>query len=151
MDRIKVSGSLLLLMAGLCFTPARAQNASKGEPAPAVKKVPVRSTTAVSGKELFREYCAVCHGVDAKGNGPAAAALKSPPADLTQIASKNGGKFDELRIMHIVNGESEEPLAHGTKDMPMWGNIFGHMGSSSGIANVRVHNLVKYIESIQAK
>ena len=152
MSHIKVPASLVcgLLLASLSFTSARAQDAPKGDAA-TVKKVPVHTTTAVSGKDLFREYCAVCHGADGKGGGPAAAALKTTPADLTQISKKNGGKFDEMRISHIINGESDMPAAHGSKEMPMWGDLFGHMGSTSGMANVRVHNLVKYIESIQVK
>jgi mono/diheme cytochrome c family protein len=152
MSHIKVPGSLVCaaLLASLSLTLARAQEAPKAEPDPTVRKVPVHGTTAMSGKELYREYCAVCHGADAKGDGPAAVALKTPPSDLTHIAKKDG-KFDELKVAHIISGESESTLAHGTQDMPMWGYIFGHMGATSGVAKVRVHNLVKYIESLQAK
>jgi mono/diheme cytochrome c family protein len=116
-----------------------------------VKKVPVHSTQSMSGKDLYREYCAVCHGASGKGDGPAAGAIKVPTADLTQISKKNGGKYPELQVQHIINGEGDEPVAHGSKDMPMWGNIFRHMGANPDIASVRVYNLVKYIEEIQAK
>jgi len=125
---------------------AQAQQASK-----TVKKVPVRSTTSVAGKDLYREFCAVCHGTAGKGDGPAASALKVPPSDLTQISKKNGGKFPELRVQHIINGEADEPVAHGSKDMPVWGTLFRHMGPNPDIGNVRVYNLVKYIEEIQGK
>lgn len=139
-----------LLLAGLSFGVARAQDAPKAAPeaAKTVKKVPVRATTAIAGKDLYREYCAVCHGAAGKGDGPAADALKKAPPDLTQIAQKNGGKYPELKVQHVITGEGEEPAAHGTKDMPMWGNIFQRMGTGS---NVRVYNLVKYIEEMQAK
>jgi len=57
---------------------------------PVVKHVPIKPTNAASGQEMFKSYCAVCHGEDAKGNGPAASAMKVPPIDLTTLAQKNG-------------------------------------------------------------
>ncbi|HLY18912.1 MAG TPA: cytochrome c [Bryobacteraceae bacterium] len=134
------------LVFGLGVSAACAQE----QPA-TIKKVPVRATQAMAGKDLFREYCAVCHGAAGKGDGPAAAALKTAPSDLTLISKNNGGKYSEVKVQHIINGEADQPVAHGSKDMPVWGNIFRHMGSNPDIGTVRVYNLVKYIESIQAK
>jgi mono/diheme cytochrome c family protein len=113
--------------------------------------VPVHTTQAMAGKDLYREYCAVCHGATAKGDGPAAAALKTPPTDLTQISKNNGGKFPEIKVQHIINGDGDQPVAHGSKDMPVWGNIFRHMSANPDLGTVRVYNLMKYIEEIQAK
>ncbi len=141
-----VSLILGLLLIGFGVSAAHAQQA----PA-TMKKVPVRPTQAVSGKEMFHEYCAVCHGAAGKGDGPAASALKEPPTDLTQISQKNGGKFPELKVQHIINGDGDQPVAHGSKDMPVWGNLFRHMGSDQEIGTVRVYNLMKYLEQIQAK
>ncbi len=121
------------------------------EPPTTMKKVPVHATQSITGKDLYQEYCAVCHGPAGKGDGPAAGALKAPLPDLTQISRKNGGKFPELRVQHIINGEADVPAAHGSKDMPIWGYIFRHMGANPDIGNVRVHNLMMYIEEIQAK
>ena len=45
------------------------------------------------GPELYMAYCASCHGKDAKGDGPMAKLLKTPPPDLTAIAVRNGGMF----------------------------------------------------------
>jgi mono/diheme cytochrome c family protein len=56
-----------------------------------IQKVPIQPTSAADGKEMFTTYCAVCHGTSGKGDGPAAAALKKRPADLTQLARKNNG------------------------------------------------------------
>jgi mono/diheme cytochrome c family protein len=135
----------LSLLAALTCSAAGAQEPAK------VVKVPARETKAMSGKALFREYCAACHGIAGKGDGPAASALKIPPADLTQIARRNGGKFPEAHVQHIIAGEAEVPAAHGSKEMPVWGNIFRHIGASRNVAAVRVYNLMKYLEQIQEK
>jgi len=148
MKTIIASESLILglLLIGLGFSPAGAQN-----PSVTLKKAPIQSTNPTSGKEMFREYCAVCHGVAGKGDGPAAAALKVPPTDLTQLAARNGGKFDDAKVQYLIKGEADEPIAHGTKDMPVWGAIFEQSGHSDAVASMRVHNLVRYVGEIQAK
>jgi mono/diheme cytochrome c family protein len=119
---------------------------------PVVKKVPPTPTSPASGQEMFKAYCAVCHGTDAKGGGPAANAMKVPPIDLTQLASKNGGKFPELKVYGIIHGDAEMPAAHGSKDMPVWGNVFQSMSRDNGAGmQQRVANLTAYIKSLQAK
>jgi|ERR1017187_3386032 mono/diheme cytochrome c family protein len=119
---------------------------------PVVKKVSPTPTSPASGQEMFKAYCAVCHGTDAKGGGPAANAMKVPPADLTQLASKNGGKFPELKVYGIIHGDAEMPTAHGSKDMPVWGNVFQSMSRDNGAGmQQRVANLTAYIKSLQAK
>jgi mono/diheme cytochrome c family protein len=47
----------------------------------------------VEGGEIFRYYCAACHGADGRGHGPASVALKHAVPDLTLLSQKNGGKF----------------------------------------------------------
>ena len=119
---------------------------------PVVKKVSPTPTSPASGQEMFKAYCAVCHGTDAKGGGPAANAMKVPPADLTQLASKNGGRFPELKVYGIIHGDAEMPTAHGSKDMPVWGNVFQSMSRDNGAGmQQRVANLTAYIKSLQAK
>jgi mono/diheme cytochrome c family protein len=141
-----VSLILGLLLAGVGIAAADAQ-----QPPTTVKKVPVHPTQAMAGKELYREYCAVCHGTAGKGDGPAASALKVAPSDLTQISKRNGGKFPEIQVQHVINGEGDQPVAHGSKDMPVWGDLFRHMGSNPDIGTIRVYNLMKYMQEIQAK
>jgi mono/diheme cytochrome c family protein len=113
--------------------------------------VPAGSSAAIDGQQLYREYCAVCHGTEARGGGPAAAALKKAAADLTQIARKNAGKFPEARVRFVIDGEGAVIPAHGSREMPIWGRIFRHTGSDRDLGAVKVFNLVKYIESLQAK
>jgi mono/diheme cytochrome c family protein len=118
---------------------------------PVVKHVPIRPVNAASGPEMFKSYCAVCHGEDAKGNGPAASAMKAPPADLTTLAQKNGGKYPSMHVSSVVRGEADLP-AHGTKDMPVWGQLFFRLSQGhEAEVQQRVANLNQYIESIQAK
>ncbi|MGH7267293.1 MAG: CopD family protein, partial [Candidatus Rokuibacteriota bacterium] len=45
--------------------------------------VPYTAISIARGLALYREHCAVCHGVAGYGDGPAAAGLPRRPADLT--------------------------------------------------------------------
>lgn len=115
-----------------------------------IKRVPPKPTVALDGKTLYHDYCAVCHGTDGKGAGPAAAALKTAPTDLTQIARRNKGRFDDERILRILNGQ-EQVTAHGTKDMPTWGTVLNNMTTNPDMAQARIHSLVQFLEEMQAK
>ena len=116
-----------------------------------VKKSPIRATSANSGGEMFNSYCASCHGKDGKGGGPAAAALKFPPANLTQLAKKNNGKFPADRVAKVLRS-GVSGGAHGSTDMPIWGPLFSQVsGGDQAIVQMRISNLVKYIESLQEK
>jgi mono/diheme cytochrome c family protein len=127
--------------------PAAAPQASK----PEIKRVPAAYTDPSSGKEMYKQYCASCHGLDGKGDGPAAAALKVPATNLTTLTVKNGGTFPAAHIAAVLQGDSMTP-AHGSKDMPVWGPIFHSMGGhSQAQVQLRVRNLVNYLESIQEK
>ena|SRR5579862_780526 len=137
----------VLLFAGL----ATAQDQSQNPPAKSIKHVPVKSTSPASGKEMFTSYCAVCHGKDGKGDGPAASALKAQPADLTMLTKNAGGKFPAMTVSSAIRGDSNVP-AHGTKDMPIWGTLFREMSQGhEGEVQQRISNLTKYIESLQQK
>lgn len=135
--------ALIVIWAALC---AAAQEKQEKE----VKHVPIKHTSAASGQEMFMTYCAVCHGKDAKGDGPAARALNKQPADLTRLAAKNGGKYPSDRVSQTIRGEVEVP-AHGTREMPMWGNLFYQMSQGhQAEVQLRVANLNQYIQSLQA-
>jgi mono/diheme cytochrome c family protein len=116
-----------------------------------IQHVPIASTSPSSGKEMFKSYCAVCHGTDGKGGGPAASALKSAPADLTQLTKQNGGKFPTMKVTSTIRGTADLP-AHGNQDMPVWGELFWSMShGQEGQVQQRVSNLTHYLEGIQAK
>jgi mono/diheme cytochrome c family protein len=116
-----------------------------------VKKVPAKHTSAASGQEMYNAYCASCHGTDGKGNGPAAAAMKTATTDLTQLAAKNGGTFPELKVYAAIKGGSAL-VAHGSKDMPVWGPIFRSVSAGrESETHMRLVNLTNYVRSLQAK
>jgi mono/diheme cytochrome c family protein len=116
-----------------------------------VKHVPVKPTSAASGEEMFNTYCAVCHGKDGKGKGPAEEALKVPPPDLTVLTKNNKGSYPSLKVSAVIRGEQAMP-AHGSKDMPVWGSLFWKMsqGHESEVQQ-RIANLNKYVEGMQQK
>jgi mono/diheme cytochrome c family protein len=114
-----------------------------------IEKTPIKPTPASNGKQMFEAYCAACHGKDAKGTGPAATALKKTPADLTRLSARNGGTFPEVRVKRFIEGLDEVP-AHGSRDMPMWGDLFRSLDSANaGTAQIRVQALNDYLKSLQ--
>jgi mono/diheme cytochrome c family protein len=115
-----------------------------------VRHVPITNAPSNSGKEMFKSYCAVCHGTDAKGNGPAASAMKTPPTDLTVLAKKDG-KYPAAHVAAVIRGQANTP-SHGSQDMPVWGPLFSSIsqGHDSQVQQ-RIANLVTYIEGLQAK
>jgi len=101
------------------------------------------------GEVLYAQYCRSCHGDEAKGDGPAASALKVRPTDLTQIAKRYKG-FPTDKVMDWIDGETHA-IGHGSREMPVWGRRFrrspgGEKGTQSEIAL-----LTKYLESIQQR
>jgi mono/diheme cytochrome c family protein len=114
---------------------------------PQVKKTTASATSPASGKEMYLHYCASCHGKEGKGDGPAAPAMKPAPTDLTQLAMKNL-KFPDLRVTRVIDG-SDDLAAHGSRDMPVWGQVFREMDEST--AKMRTANLTAYLQSIQKK
>jgi mono/diheme cytochrome c family protein len=118
---------------------------------PQVKHVPITNAPSNSGKEMYNSYCAVCHGTDGKGNGPAASAMKIPPTDLTVLAQKSGGKYPSAHVASVIRGQAALP-SHGSEEMPVWGPLFSSISQGhEGQVQQRVTNLVKYIETLQAK
>lgn len=115
-----------------------------------VKKEPVQATSPSSGGEMFHSYCAPCHGADGIGNGPAASSLKKQPANLTQLAKKNGGKFPADHVAAVLRKGISG--AHGSSEMPVWGPLFSQVsGHDESLVQMRISNLVRYIETIQEK
>lgn len=102
------------------------------------------------GRITFRVYCHNCHGDEARGDGRLASLLKVKPADLTQLAHANHGSFPVDKVTRIIDGR-EEVVAHGDREMPVWGQIFMDKSGSADDVRTRLAQLVQYLESIQEK
>jgi mono/diheme cytochrome c family protein len=111
---------------------------------------PVKREAPLTGAGMFKDYCAVCHGKNAKGDGPAARSLKQAPANLTTLAKRNGGKFPDLYVQQVLRNGVKSP-AHGDAEMPVWGPLFRNMDADPAIVYVRISSLVSYIKSLQVK
>jgi mono/diheme cytochrome c family protein len=83
------------------------------------------------GQALFAQNCAACHGAAAKGDGPAAASLKRPPADLT--TGHAIPHSDDDYLYWITNGIA------GT-DMPPFG---GKLDEGS------IRDIIAFVRSLQ--
>lgn len=105
---------------------------------------------SMRGADLYRVYCASCHGRDGQGHGPVAATMKIEPSDLTALSIHAVGMFPRARVTLLLTGDGG-PAAHGSGDMPVWGPIFSGLDDSPARVKVRIANLVAYLESIQKK
>jgi nucleotide-binding universal stress UspA family protein len=104
------------------------------------------------GGETFRTYCATCHGTSARGDGPLAASMRRKPANLTEIAKRNGGVFATELVFKTIDGR--QPVrGHGGPDMPAWGDAFGKSREAGDEERVKslIQALVDYLESIQLR
>jgi mono/diheme cytochrome c family protein len=116
-----------------------------------IKKEAVAPTNPTSGEQMYKEYCAACHGKDGKGDGPAASELKVAPPDLTELTKRYGGKFPADHIASVLRFGTKAP-AHGTADMPVWGPLFQSLNrQTSTEVSQRIANLANYIKSLQTK
>ncbi len=108
--------------------------------------------TGYTGKELYKEYCASCHGVEGRGNGPVASSLKGEVPDLTRIAANHGGTFPADQVRTIIDGRTTLP-PHGTRDMPVRGWAFRATGANDPQNEYRAQGLigllVDYLSTIQ--
>lgn len=106
-------------------------------------------TYVPTGEQMYKQYCAACHGADAKGHGPVAAYLITPPPDLTTLAKRHSGKFPYDYVSNVLEfgpGAS----SHGTSDMPTWGPIFQYYDKQNQrIVEQRIKNLCDYLASLQ--
>lgn len=133
-------------LAGIAMALAAAPAAAPPKDAPV--KAAGQRARGMTGRELYVAYCASCHGIEGRGDGPAAEALRMRPADLTALSRNSGGQFPALRVRRLLGGLEGLP-AHGGKRMPVWGPVFLPLSPAEGEASALIDRLVKYLESIQ--
>ena len=109
------------------------------------------------GEAEFLNSCAVCHGVQGRGDGPLGDVLMKRPADLTRISRRNGGSFPYSRVFAVIDGRYEVP-GHGEREMPVWGRQFlvddtDLYGPAAGeiVTTERIHELTHYVQSLQGR
>lgn len=130
-----------ILAAGMMLAPGSVTAASAQEYK--------QSTT---GGEIFRTYCASCHGTSARGDGPLASAMNRKPANLTEIAKRNGGVYPSELVFKIIDGR--QPVrGHGGPDMPVWGDVFQKSRDAGDAERVKavIQSLVDFLGSIQLR
>jgi mono/diheme cytochrome c family protein len=110
----------------------------------------VTSPAPVSGKEMFQVYCAACHGTDAKGAGLPATALRAALPDLTLLTRNSGGKFPLMKVSQVIQGDVVV-ISHGTREMPIYGDMFRDIRRDETFVKQRVSLLTGYVESIQRR
>ena len=118
--------------------------------AAAAQDAPMKQTTP--GGEVFRTYCASCHGTSARGDGPLAPSMRKKPANLTEIAKRNGGEFPTEMVFRTIDGR--QPVrGHGGPDMPVWGDVFMRSRDAGDAERVKavIQSLVEFLDSIQLR
>jgi len=107
--------------------------------------------TSDPGASAFRAYCASCHGVSGRGDGPAAAEMRHVPPDLTKFSTRNGGVFPSVRLSRIIDGR--DVASHGDREMPVWGDAFRSVagGMTTEQINSRIEAIVRYLAAIQER
>lgn len=138
---------ILILCAAFVSAASLAATAAAQEK----KSAHLPGSNPVSGLQLYKRYCAVCHGNDLKGNGPVSPEFKNGPADLTTLAKRHDGKFPEAYVQDVLRHGVKVP-AHGNTEMPIWGPLFATIrGTDPALVEIRIANLTNYIKSMQAK
>jgi len=109
-------------------------------------------TNAVAqGRFVYLDYCASCHGLNGAGDGPVAAALSTPPANLRLLSERYGNPLPEDQIARFIDGRADVK-AHGPRDMPVWGEQVWRYPEDKGNKNAiksEFTKLIAYLQSIQ--
>jgi len=132
---------LLLFAVGGAYLPAQQAG---------VKKVSIPYSDPTSGAQMYKDYCAACHGAKGMGNGPAVEFLKAAPSDLRTLAQRHAGTFPADHVTAMLKFGTASH-AHGASEMPLWGPVFRARDADPNVAKLRIHNLTAFIESLQQK
>ncbi len=119
-----------------------------GQTQTTIRRAPIETVLVHSGDQMYSQYCASCHGMDGKGSGAAAAALREGMPDLTKMAQNNGGEFPSMSVLMTL-GRIQGPGAHGSEEMPVWGELFRRSGQNEATVQLRIYNLMRHLESLQ--
>lgn len=125
---------LLVLLAGIVSAPVYAAEFS-----------------TYSGEDLYKRFCAGCHGPKGEGDGPVAAFFKVAVPDLTRITQRQG-QFPAEQLHRIIDGRLVK-APHGSREMPIWGYEFAAQNPDGtpdlATGDQLIARLVEYLRSIQ--
>lgn len=139
------------ILATAMMTPVAAAAVMQATPAEIGQERTVTTPANDEGRQSFAKYCARCHGTSGHGEGPVGDALRVRPPDLTLLAKNNDGVFAAARIERIIDGR-DIMAAHGTMEMPVWGDVFRRReGLSEQAVKARIEAIVRYLASIQER
>ncbi len=106
-----------------------------------------------AGAALYDHHCAVCHGLEARGNGPLAPALVLQPPSLRDLTQR----YDAFPIRRVVMRiDGTEPLVSHGSPMPVYGPFFegddAALKTETGqpiMTSRAIVDLVAYLREIQ--
>jgi mono/diheme cytochrome c family protein len=105
------------------------------------------------GKIEYERSCASCHGISGTGDGAMRAHLVKPPTNLTLLSLRNGGVFPSQRVWETIEGSASVGMGpHGSREMPVWGQIYGRhltQPSADWYAAQQIGTLIYYLARIQ--
>ena len=118
-----------------------------------------QGTKVDEGKIEYDSHCAICHGTQGRGNGEMRRFLTTPPSDLTTLAKRSGGAFPNQLAWEIIDGRSAAIGAHGTREMPVWGQAFRREALAQAVTaqqpewyvRNRIVALLDYLSRIQER
>ena len=145
---LALAGLLLLAVGGASLAGQEGGTAQEKQ-GKELRLVSMAYTRPTSGAQMYKNYCAVCHGMEGKGDGRAVEFLKAPPPDLRTLAQRNNGKYPADHVVMTMRlGTGSHP--HGTIDMPLWGPLLQTLDVNQSLGELRIHNLTAFIRSLQS-
>jgi mono/diheme cytochrome c family protein len=108
--------------------------------------------SAEEGRQLYQRHCGSCHGVTGAGDGPVAAVLKVPPANLQHLGERYGRPLPESLLAYIDG--RKQVAAHGDREMPVWGRSFIFILEDESLpeeseVHAVLQSILLYLDSIQ--
>ena len=148
LTRLALAGALFGL--SLVSLAAQPGSSAQGKHTKRPEAVTMRDTDPSSGAQMYKEYCAVCHGTKGKGDGPAAGSSKTRPPDLRTLARRHDGKYPTGYVGSMLRSGTGSH-ADGALDMPVWGPRLRSLDSNAIFEEMRIYNLTAFVESLQEK
>lgn len=103
-----------------------------------------------TGARLYFNHCAACHGEAGEGDGPVAATLHVTVPNLRTLEQRSNGAFPSDTVRAYIDGR-EPKVAHGDRQMPIWGDVFrgSDQGTAQRTVRRRIDALVEFIAMLQ--